>query len=115
MAEIRNTPEQTQDPVSDPVPEARRQAHAWLKRFPGAEDMECPICHTHDWGIADVGLLSVRVDPNEATFGGGEIVERRAYPLVPVTCETCGYTYFINEKWVRAGGTPPGLEKDATQ
>lgn len=89
--------------------DARLRASEYLHQWPDAPDMECPICHNREWGISDAALLSVRVDPTEATWGAGE---QRAYPLVPVGCSTCGYTYFINEKWIRHNGPPPGLQID---
>src|SRR3954447_18702412 len=86
--------------------DARRKASEYLHRWPGAADMECPICHNREWGISDVAVLNVRVDLALATWSGAE---HRAYPVVPVTCATCGYMYFLNEKWIRFDGPPPSL------
>src|SRR4051794_33856340 len=100
--------ETPKDTASPGELDARRQASEYLKRFPGAEDMECPVCHNRDWGVSDVAMVNVR--PNLTTATWGVESSYRAYPLVPIGCATCGYTYFINEKWVRFGGPPPDLE-----
>jgi hypothetical protein len=71
------------------------------------EKQVCPICSGTDWGVSDTAVIPRR--------GGAEITSgpdlTRVYPVVPVNCQTCGYTFFLNEKWVRAGGTPPDVRE----
>lgn len=54
----------------------------------------CPICASSSWQVDDGA--TVRADT------GG------AYPLFPVTCQTCGYVFFVNLAVAGAGdGEPP--------
>jgi predicted nucleic-acid-binding Zn-ribbon protein len=71
-------------------------ARVWTE----TESKSCPICGHTDWAINDVAELPVR---NTRWFGlaGPDDEPGRAFPLVPVNCINCGYTFFINEKWVR--------------
>jgi predicted nucleic-acid-binding Zn-ribbon protein len=107
MAETENNPGKTQDPGPGTQEEARTRAHEYLKRWPKSEEMQCPVCGEHDWAISDIAILPSRADLGELSFPGGG---SKVYPIVPVHCTTCGYVYFINEKWVRYGGEPPDEE-----
>jgi predicted nucleic-acid-binding Zn-ribbon protein len=93
----------------DPTLERRRAANAYLERVWPAERQHCPICNTTEWGINNVAILPVRAGTDPTS---GVVDSNHVYPLVPVVCRTCGYTFFINEKWVLAGGTPPNLMPD---
>jgi len=53
-------------------------------------DNKCPLCATNRWNISDK-IYELR-EYNEGTLVlGGTIV-----PLIPVTCQNCGNTVFIN-------------------
>jgi uncharacterized protein CbrC (UPF0167 family) len=61
-------------------------------------DKLCPICGTDDWIVDNIANLPVRSfhdDLLDLGIGSGTPV----YPLCPVVCRTCGYTFFVNEKW----------------
>jgi hypothetical protein len=67
----------------------------------------CPICQTDDsWVLTNIALLPVR---------SGEVgtpQEASAYPLAPVSCTVCGYTFFLHEHWVREQGTPEYVRQE---
>jgi len=89
---------------ADPSQLARRKSLEYLRSVWKEELQGCPICGTNDWGVNDVANLPVREETMSFPLG-----TTRVYPLVPITCKKCGYTFFLNEKWVLAGGTPEGL------
>ena len=82
---------------TDPSPEQEATLAFLESKWIG--DRHCPICKVDDWQLQEVGNIPVRIDPAAATWGIVE--ERRMYPLVPITCNNCGYTFFINEIWAR--------------
>jgi len=52
----------------------------------------CPVCTSSLWGISDT-VFELR------EFQGGAFVltgDSHIYPVVPLTCDNCGNTYFIN-------------------
>ena len=60
---------------------------------------QCPICGEDDWLIDNVANVPVR--PTSFLETG-----ERVYPLAPVVCRVCGYTFFVNEKWAGSSGGP---------
>lgn len=56
----------------------------WINR-------QCPICNNTNWGIDNRIVTPMNVGENHSIFIGGPIS-----PLIPVTCDKCGYTVFIN-------------------
>ena len=65
-----------------------QKAIAWIdEHWKGQKT--CPICANTRWGIADtvgeVPTVDLNKEPTE-----------RAYPLVILTCQTCGYTVLFN-------------------
>jgi hypothetical protein len=87
------------DETKDPLWEFRERALNYLNSV-WKGDSTCPVCKTDTWYVANIAVLPIRRG-DVGTPAGGD-----AFPLVPVTCETCGYTFFLNEQWVRADGTP---------
>lgn len=66
--------------------ERKQLVLAWLnRRWKGARP--CPVCQEINWQIDDVGQLPT----TSATTDGAQ-----GYPLFPVTCQDCGYSFFIN-------------------
>jgi predicted nucleic-acid-binding Zn-ribbon protein len=63
------------------------------------QNKPCPICGDDDWLVDNVANISVR------PLGFLE-AEAKVYPLAPILCQTCGYTFFVNEKWTRDEGKP---------
>lgn len=55
------------------------------------KNKNCPICGNVHWGIDNRIVTPLNVDENKSINIGG-----RFNPLVPITCDTCGYTIFIN-------------------
>ena len=67
----------------------REKVRAWIdEHWKGQR--ECPICENSRWRIGNmVGEVQ--------QFGGDDrFVEEPVYPLVLVTCATCGYTLLFN-------------------
>jgi predicted nucleic-acid-binding Zn-ribbon protein len=94
----KNFPPQVGIPGTEPSPDEqdvgfeKREA---VKRYLDdvwKHDKRCPICGNDDWLIDNVANIAVR----PTTYL--DLLER-AYPLAPVLCRVCGYTFFINEKW----------------
>lgn len=49
----------------------------------------CPVCHQINWTVG--GVFEMR-----QYSGGGLIVGGPVFPVNPVTCLNCGYTFFLN-------------------
>lgn len=65
-----------------------QKAIAWIdEHWTGQK--ACPICQNTRWGVADlIGEVQM------TTLDGG--LTGKAYPLIIVTCQTCGYTVLLN-------------------
>lgn len=50
----------------------------------------CPLCGNNKWGITEHVFQAIEFDQKGIILGGA------AYPIVPLTCENCGNTFFIN-------------------
>jgi len=50
----------------------------------------CPLCGNNNWTVSDTIFQSVEFDYR------GILINGASYPIVPLTCSTCGNTYFIN-------------------
>lgn len=65
------------------------KALAWIdEHWTGQK--ACPICENSRWGICDM-VGEVRQMPPENPLNG-----EAAYPLVIVTCQTCGYSLLFS-------------------
>jgi len=51
---------------------------------------QCPLCGNKHWGISDQIFQAIEFSYK------GILVNGNSYPMVPLTCSTCGNTYFIN-------------------
>lgn len=65
-----------------------QKAIAWIdEHWTGQK--ACPICQNARWGVADtvgdVQMMGLNKEPTD-----------RTYPLVILTCQTCGYTVLFN-------------------
>jgi hypothetical protein len=67
--------------------EQRKQLQDWLfKHWKG--DKRCPFCHSANWAGPQYVVQPITHAPmGTLLLGGGP-----GYPMVMVTCETCGYT-----------------------
>jgi predicted nucleic-acid-binding Zn-ribbon protein len=50
----------------------------------------CPLCGNNNWTISDQVFQAIEFDYK------GILINGASYPMVPLTCTTCGNTYFIN-------------------
>lgn len=50
----------------------------------------CSLCGNNNWTISDQVFQAIEFDFDGIRIGGA------SYPMVPLTCTTCGNTYFIN-------------------
>jgi len=103
LAEAAAGADETPDP--DPLWDIRQRALDYLGSV-WEGDSSCPICKSDKWFIANVAVLPIR-SGDIGTPAGSD-----AYPLVPVVCKVCGYTFLFNEQWARAGGPPPEFEAE---
>ena len=60
---------------------------AYLKKIHGST---CPLCNSNAWTISDQVFQTPEFDYKGLLIGGA------SYPVVPLTCQVCGNTYFIN-------------------
>lgn len=51
----------------------------------------CPICMSTNWTIIDKVFELREFNGGDFVVGGGSIL-----PLIPLTCNNCGYTHLIN-------------------
>jgi len=69
-----------------------RQMLEWLdEKWP--QPRACPVCRSTDagWDLGHIGEIRV--------FTGGGLVlgsGSRIYPMAPVMCKNCGYTFLVN-------------------
>lgn len=71
--------------------EQKNKVREWLESK-ATVAFSCPICASRSWNMSDM-IFELR------EFQGGGIVlggDSHIYPVVPLTCEKCGNTYFIN-------------------
>ena len=85
---------------------------AHLNKFKRAP---CPVCNTDKWTVSDilfqlpeyetpVRFPRLTSDPPLGAYGGldvlaglaGSPASTQVFPVVPVTCATCGYVYFLS-------------------
>ncbi|RHU95684.1 hypothetical protein DXC04_08415 [Dorea sp. OM07-5] len=59
----------------------------YLKKIHGSV---CPLCGNNHWNISDQVFQAVEFDYKGILIGG------TSFPMVPLTCDNCGNTYFIN-------------------
>ena len=66
---------------------SQQRINDYLNRIHGSI---CPLCNSNRWTISDQVFQAPEFDYNGIIVGG------ISYPMVPLTCQTCGNTYFIN-------------------
>lgn len=55
------------------------------------ENKQCPICKKSNW------LVQENVYELPEYHGGGVVIgSGRIFPVVPIMCRECGYTFFMN-------------------
>ena len=59
----------------------------YLKKIHGSV---CPLCGNNHWNISDQVFQAIEFDYKGILLGGA------SYPMVPLTCDNCGNSYFIN-------------------
>ena len=60
---------------------------AYLQRI---NAQACSLCGEVEWSVSEYVFQAIEFDGKGVVFGGA------AYPMVPITCDNCGNTYFIN-------------------
>ena len=59
----------------------------YLKKIHGSA---CPLCGNNHWSISDQIFQAIEFAYSGLPIGGA------SYPMVPLVCDNCGNTYFIN-------------------
>jgi predicted nucleic-acid-binding Zn-ribbon protein len=83
-----------------------QRAFAWLNSH-WTNPHFCPICSSNNWQIGNVFELR--------TFNTGALViggPQPIFPVFPVTCNVCGFTYFFNAV---VAGVVPGATAQQTK
>lgn len=60
----------------------------------------CQMCGTGNWNISDSIFELREYNKGNIVIGGGPII-----PIVPITCDNCGNTVFVNA--IKAGLIEP--------
>ena len=51
----------------------------------------CPICGNNSWQINDTVFELPEFQGGDIVIGSGKL-----FPVVPIMCPNCGYTFFLN-------------------
>lgn len=81
-------------------PSTLEKVHAWLARH--APNLACPVCQSKTWDAGEVGILM--------PFQNGKVVRSKVvYPLLPLICKQCAYTYLFSAvgMGLLGSGEPP--------
>jgi ribosomal protein S27E len=63
----------------------------FLRKFPA---VECQVCHHEDWTVSTIVFsLPEYRDPLSPGLGPAQ---REVFPVIPVTCSTCGHVFFLS-------------------
>ncbi len=69
-----------------------QKALTWLNQH-WVGSKSCAVCTNTKWAISD-NIMEVRPFLGGSLMVGGSII----YPLILVTCDTCGHALFFNAK-----------------
>jgi predicted Zn-ribbon and HTH transcriptional regulator len=73
----------------------RKKQEIFIKKLQEIKpDIECPMCHNRSWE-ANNTIFELREFLGGKTVQAG-VKEVTSYPVIPLCCSKCGYTYFIN-------------------
>lgn len=50
----------------------------------------CPLCKHNHWTVSDTVFQLMEFNEGSIVIGG------QLYPVLPIACENCGNTYFVN-------------------
>lgn len=67
----------------------------------------CPVCRNSTWGVNQTFELREYEGGSIVVGGGAEV-----FPVTPVVCKTCGYTFFMNALMTGAAIPPKYMLKD---
>ncbi len=65
----------------------------------------CPMCHASNWNVNNVTFQLLDFNPTGLVIGGP------VFPVVPVVCNNCGNTIFLNAIKVGVVTPPPSGDK----
>ena len=66
-----------------------RKLEAYLKDK--WQDRSCPMCHSTSWSISDTIYELRKFTDSSLIMTGGPVM-----PVIPIGCDACGNTVFIN-------------------
>jgi hypothetical protein len=72
------------------TPTQKQYVYDWLTKKGGLPVRPCPVCAESKWLIADHIVAPMRIEGTGIALGGS------LYPFVPILCQNCGNTHFIN-------------------
>ena len=50
----------------------------------------CPLCNNNQWTVGDTIFQLLEYNEEGIVLGG------KVWPVLPIVCENCGNTYFVN-------------------
>jgi hypothetical protein len=64
----------------------------YLKRYPV---VECQVCHHDDWSVSQL-IFELPEYMRQRFSQGITSVNSEVFPVIPITCSTCGYVFFMS-------------------
>lgn len=80
---------------SDLTEKQKIQAKEWINKH-SPDDLTCQVCKTTKWILGDMFVAPPSYIPQTQQGAGGISIGGSLYPLVPIICDNCGNTLFIN-------------------
>ena len=68
----------------------QEQVEELIGRLSQYGEINCPVCRNHRWNVNSLIIESREFIGGDITLGGSIM------PFIPLTCQTCGNTLFLN-------------------
>ncbi len=66
----------------------------------------CPICKSNAWVVAETLAAVQEFDRDKPFYASGPV-----WPLIQITCNVCGYTFYLNA--ILTGFLPPATSTES--
>jgi hypothetical protein len=75
---------------------------ARMEEIRGTTDLFCPVCGHEAWDVGELGQVGVYRGPNAPVLQPSAV-----YPLIVVSCRTCGHVLMFNALTLGFGAEAP--------